>query len=91
VFQHAVDSIANQYGISPESLKYRLDREGFTDYNIKRRNARVKKGHQQFEPRGYQLLNNSMYKLAGTQIGLDDAKTYIDSGKVKLINENWFD
>ena len=91
VFQHAVDSIANQYGISPESLKYRLDREGFTDYNIKRRNARVKKGHQQFEPRGYQLLNNSMYKLAGTQMGLDDAKTYIDSGEVKLINEKWFD
>ena len=91
VFQHAVDSIANQYGISPESLKYRLDREGFTDYNIKRRNTKIKKGNQQFEPRGYKLLNNSLYKLAGTQIGLDDAKTYIDSGRVKLINEKWFD
>ena len=89
VFQHAVDSIANQYGISPESLKYRLDREGFTDRLIQRRNDRIKIGAQRFEPRGYELLNNPNYGLAGTQIGLDDAKTYIDSGKVKLINENW--
>ena len=89
VFQHAVDSIANQYGISPESLKYRLDKEGFTDRLIQRRNDRIKIGDQKFEPRGYELLNNPNYGLDGTQIGLDDAKTYIDSGKVKLINENW--
>ena len=91
VLQHAVDSVASQYRINPESLKYRLDKEGFTDRLIKRVNASVKQGTQRVHERGYKLLNDPNYGLAGTQIGLDDARTYIDSGKVKLINENWYE
>ena len=91
VLQHAVDSVASQYGINPESLKYRLDKEGFTDRLIKRVNMSVKQGTQRVHGRGYELLNDPNQGLAGTQIGLDDARTYIDSGKVKLINENWYE
>ena len=91
VLQHAVDSVASQYGINPESLKYRLDKEGFTDRLINRVNMSVKQGTQRVHGRGYKLLNDPNQGLAGTQIGLDDARTYIDSGKVKLINENWYE
>lgn len=87
VMQHAVDSIAGRYKISSDALKYRLDREGFTDLQIKERNAAVT--NRKSIPRGYKILNSDITN--GLDYGLDDARTYIDSGKVKLINENWYD
>ena len=87
VMSHAVDSIAERYNIDPMSLRYRLDREGFTDDQINRRNYLLKAGRD--VPRGYDLLNEE--SESGVVLGLDDARDYIDSGKVKLINESWSD
>ena len=87
VMSHAVDSIAKRYNIDPMSLRYRLDREGFTDDQINRRNHQIKSGNK--VTRGYELLNEE--SSGGTILGLDDARDYIDSGKVKPINESWFD
>ena len=93
VMQHAVDSIAGEYGISPDLLKYRLNREGFVDRQIEKRNLDTKQGREPI--RGYDLLNFPTYKTSPQagfmQFGLDDAKTYIDEGKVNLINEQWYE
>lgn len=90
VMQHAVDSIAGRYGIDPAVLKHRLDKEGFTDSQIDLRNLMIETGRSDaIPPRGYEILNRSHQR--GITFGLDDAKDYIESGKVKLINENWGD
>ena len=93
VMQHAVDSIAEEYGISPDLLKYRLNHEGFVDRQIESRNRAVQQGKEPI--RGYDLLNYPIFQnnpVAGfSQFGLDDAKTYIDEGKVNLIKEQWKD
>lgn len=86
VIQHAVDSIANRYGIDSSALKYRLDKEGFVDGQIKVRN------NPNFESyRGYDLLH-TMNTISGVEhFGLDDVATLIEQGKVKPINEEWWD
>lgn len=86
VMQHAVDSIANRYGIDSSALKYRLDKEGFVDGQIKVRN------NPNFESyRGYDLLH-TMNTISGVEhFGLDDVATLIEQGKVKPINEEWWD
>lgn len=89
VLQHAVDSIANKYGIDSNALKYRLDAEGYSDSFINYRNKQIKNGNYNVN-RGYDILNRP-YITSSSAIGLDDARDYIDSGKIKLINESWFD
>lgn len=86
VMQHAVDSIANRYGVDTNALKYRLDKEGFVDNQIKVRN------NPDFESyRGYDLLH-TMNTISGVEhFGLDDVATLIEQGKVKPINEEWWD
>lgn len=86
VMQHAVDSIANRYGIDSSALKYRLDKEGFVDGQIKVRN------NPDFESyRGYDLLHTNNTISGVEHFGLDDVATLIEQGKVKPINENWWD
>lgn len=85
VMSHAVDSIAERYNIDPMSLRYRLDREGFTDIHIQKRNSIIKANKQ--VKRGYDLLNDNA--PPGEVLGLDDARDYIDSNKVRLMNEQW--
>ena len=85
VMQHAVDSIARRYGIESDVLKYRLNTEGFIDDQISYRNYALKRNY--INPRGYDILNSDT--SSGISFGLDDARDYILSGKVKLINENW--
>lgn len=87
VMQHAVDSIANSYGISPEVLRYRIDKEGYVDEEVKRRNNAILKGNKSFH-RGYDLLHD---RASGMSFGLDDAATNIKQGRVKLINEGWYE
>ena len=86
VMQHAVDSIAGRYGISSDALKYRLNAEGFVDDQISYRNYALKNNGIIF--RGYENLHDYS---PGISFGLDDARDYIDSGKVQLINEKWYD
>lgn len=87
VLKHAVDSIANRYEISPEVLRYRIDKEGYVDEEINRRNSSILKGNRNF-PRGYDLLHD---RTSGMAFGLDDAATNIKRGDVKLINEVWYE
>lgn len=87
VMAHAVDSIANRYGISSEMLRHRIDKEGYVDEEIKRRNTAILKGNKSF-PRGYNLLHD---RASGMAFGLDDAATNIKQGNVKLINEGWYE
>lgn len=93
VMQHAVDSIANEYGINPEALKYRIDREGFTDNVIYQRNYAVKHPNQLDvnKYRGYKLLHSPEFRSGVEHFGLDDVGTMIFNGDVKPINENWYD
>lgn len=87
VMAHAVDSIANRYGIAPETLRYRIDKEGYVDEEVKRRNSAILRGNKNF-PRGYHLLHD---RTSGMSFGLDDAATNIKQGNVKLINEGWYE
>lgn len=93
VMQHAVDSIANEYGINSDALKYRLDHEGFTDNAIKMRNYAVQNPNWADieEYRGYSLLNGNKLASGISLFGLDDVATMIDEGKVNPINESWRD
>lgn len=84
VMQHAVDSIADRYGIDPDALKYRIDREGFTDTQIRIRNNPNFGAY-----RGYDLLHTMSGGVE--DFGLDDVATYIKDGKVKPINEKWLE
>lgn len=79
-----VDSVANRYNISTELLRNRLDNEGFTDFAI---NTANKQG-----PIGERLFRSKTKPGTGFELfGTDDSATYINAGKVNLINENWGD
>lgn len=103
VMQHSVDSIANRYNIDSDMLKYRIDKEGFTDEQISFRNYALTDKNAKAEAlkygspeslviRGYDLLNSGEYPEAHwNNFGLDDAATYINNGKVNIINEKWGD
>lgn len=102
VLNHAVDSIADRYGINPLALKQRINHEGFVDHMVYTRNKDLKEGKS--IDRGYKLLNDNLdnktfyntkgelypgYALGFQGFGLDDAPVYINNGQTKLINENW--
>lgn len=95
VMQHAVDSIANEYGINSEALKYRIDHEGFTDNAIKMRNYAVSnpRWSDVNKYRGYNLLHNKKFGVGvgAALYGLDDMGTMIINGDVNPINEDWYD
>lgn len=85
------DSVARTYGITPELLRARMDREGYTD-------ARIKELNDDYTNKtnrallGEKLFNSpAMPYVAGEEFGLDDVATYINDGRVQLINENWGD
>ena len=85
---NAVDSIAGRYGIDSDVLKYRLNHEGFTDNLIQDNNDVYRAPYIYRYTSDEDLLNEDA--LSGfNSFGLDDAADYIDSGKVKLINEQW--
>lgn len=95
IVRHAVDSIASKYKISPQLLKARLDAEGFTDNRINSHNEGVKNKTPFRDSDNYSTLKQieSVYvNSPGFKIyGLDTGADLINSGKVKLINENWED
>lgn len=85
------DSVARTYGINPELLRARMDREGYTD-------TRIKELNEDYSNKiNNALLGKELFKskampyVAGNEFGLDDTGTYINNGTVKLINENWGD
>lgn len=84
IVSHAVDSIANEYGINPNILKERLSLEGFVDKNIRKNNIGINSSN-------YESLHRPTTPgEAFKSFGLDDAATMIDKGKVKLINETFY-
>ena len=84
IVRHAVDSIANEYGINPNILKERLSLEGFVDDNIRNNNNDI-------DAFTYRALHRPTTAAeAFTLFGLDDVATMIDEGKVKLINEKFY-
>ena len=85
------DSVARTYGISPELLRGRMDREGYTDARVREiNNDYLNKTNRAVL--GEQLFNSmAMPYVAGEEFGLDDVATYINDGRVQLINENWGD
>lgn len=93
------DSVARRYGINPELLRGRMDAEGYTDQAIKDINAEYEdRVHPErynrnfIAPLGEQKFNSPATPyVAGEEFGLDDVATYINDGRVKLINENWGD
>lgn len=92
IVRHAVDSIANRYGIDPNLLKTRLNEEGIIDSFINRNNENYKEEIPEFRRyhSNYNVLDNvsdSGFKY----YGLDDAADYILSGFVNPINERWYD
>ena len=93
VMQHAVDSIAGRYNISSDALRYRLDREGFTDNAIRMRNYAIDNPNwadiQEYS--GYNLLHNDKFGSGFSLFGLDDTGSLIREGKVNPINESWYD
>lgn len=90
IMRQAVTSMAGRYGLNPYVLLNRLDEEGFTDNQIRDRNALVKKGQQQGIARGYDILYDKPGRgTALTSFGLDDSATYINNGDVHLIDEKW--
>lgn len=98
IIKAATDSIAGRYGINPELLRNRLDKEGFTDeainlYNMINKEVSPSNRADMRNLRlGYNYLNREVHPKAGVaQFGLDDATTYINSGLAHLINESWND
>ena len=85
------DSVARTYGIAPELLRSRMDREGYTDARIKELNKDYA-GKTKETLLGEKLFNSTAIpNVAGEEFGLDDVATYIKNGRVNLINENWGD
>lgn len=95
VLAHAIDSIANEYKINPDLLKYRINNEGFVDRMIQSRNNSGEYAQNTKEVfgdrRGYDLLNfkHDNHAVGPFLFGFDDMGTYIQNGNVKLINENY--
>lgn len=96
IVAHAVDSIANAYGINPQILRHRLDEEGFTDASININNDR----RSPIDSHSYNALRHNYDWVdkhgeptspGFTGFGLDDVADFINQGKVKLINEKWYD
>lgn len=89
IVRHAVDSIADVYGINPQILKDRLDKEGFVDFAIKDQNK-----YSKFSGRGhsnYSQLIDPSYSYSGfLTFGLDDVATLIEEGKVKPTKETGY-
>lgn len=84
IVRHAVDSIANRYGISPKILKERLSLEGFVDDNIRNNNNNI-------DASTYHVLHRPATAGEAFELfGLDDTATMIDEGKVKLKNEEFY-
>lgn len=90
IVAHAVDSVANLYGINPVLLKARLDHEGFTDAAIQKQNSYITSGKVSSIPRGYDLLSSTRFNGAN-DFGTDDIATYIENGSIKLNNKKrWY-
>ena len=98
----AVDSIANVYGISRDLLRGRLNEEGFIDDIIDAQNRLYLHPNLLYDddttPKNRlgapedSILHSRNYRYEGPHaFGLDDAADYINQGKVKLVNENWWD
>lgn len=90
IMRHAVDSIANRYKIKPSLLRHRIDKEGFTDYNIQQHNITRNDNDIARNASNYSKLNEFNYDSGFKYFGLDDVADMIGN-KVQLINENWFD
>lgn len=92
IMQSAVDSIAGSYGINPELLKNRINKEGFTDAAINMRNYAIQ--YPNFadinDYSGYGLLHNPKFGAGAALFGLDDVGSFINDGKINLINEGWY-
>lgn len=98
IIKAATDSIAGRYGINPELLRSRLNKEGFTDsainiYNGINTNVDAdNRGIIRAKVLGYPYLHSEGEHNIGIQrFGLDDGATYINSGLAHLINESWND
>ena len=88
ILRNAIDSISAAYGLYNGALMNRLNREGFVDKTIKLiNNTSAINQHKYF---GRELLQNTEYS-GPKDFGLDDGVTMINDGRVKLINENWYD
>lgn len=88
--QIITDSIANEYNISPDLLRARLDAEGFTDGRISAINSRLRNKKLLNQEYGAAFANSPSIPADGINwYGLDDMGTYIENGDAKLINENW--
>lgn len=87
IMRHAVDSIANVYGISPKVLRNRLDKEGYTDEQIHHNNNTLGNTETDRETNrsysNYSKLHERGGLYEGTsRYGLDDVFTYIEQGDV---------
>ena len=95
IIRHAIDSIANEYKISPSILRARLNHEGFVDEAIKSNNHIYNEDSSyipNYSVPTYKMLNSFDGRYNGfNYFGLDDVADFIEEGKVKLKNENWFD
>ena len=98
IIKAATDSIAGRYGINPELLRSRLNKEGFTDSAINIYNGintNVDADNRNIiraKVLGYPYLHSEGEHNIGIQrFGLDDGATYINSGLAHLINESWND
>ena len=98
IIKAATDSIAGRYGINPELLRNRLNKEGFTDHAIANYNAiniyvpQESRDAMRHKVLSYNFINrDATIDDATSSFGLDDAATYINSGLASLINERWQD
>jgi len=93
------DSVARTYGINPELLRSRMDKEGYTDERIKDINYEydVARGRKHRDSPFRAVLGEKLFnseadsRTASEEFGLDDVATYINNGRVHLINETWGD
>lgn len=93
IMRHAVDSIANVYGISPKVLRDRLDKEGYTDEQIRHNNNTLGNTETNRRYSNYSKLHERGGLYEGTnRYGLDDVFTYIEQGDVVPTSDtNYFD
>lgn len=87
VIRHAVDSAAKSYGVTPESLRKRIESEGYVDSMIVNNNKIILNPEFNKNARlgmGYDELHSDVGagNDAFTSFGLDDSYTMIEEGKV---------